>query len=377
MKVLQVSPTWWPATRYGGTIVSVRALASTLVAQDVSVSVATTNVDGPGDAAVPLDRPWMDQGVEINSFPSKFGRRTYWSPPMRRYLQQRTGEFDLVHTHSVFLWPTWQAARCARAAQRPLVLTPRGMLVPELIRARSTWPKRIWLRWFERSNLRGAAAIHVTSALERDDLLRMELGPLPRIVLIPNGVDMPAASTAARKTNQLLFVGRLCWIKGLTELLDAVARFPDLRLLVAGPDDEGLLPKLRARAQSLGIAERVSWLGAITPLERDRLLAESTMLLLPSLSENFGNSAAEAMAAACPVVVSSGAGIAEHVRAADCGIVVSPHASDIAAAISKLIAQPIEAAAMGERGRNYVKRHLAWAAVASEMKSLYQELLAR
>lgn len=375
MKVLHVTPTWWPATRYGGTIVSVRALCAALALSGTDVSVATTNVDGPGASAVPLDNAWTDQGVEINSFASRWGRRTYFSLPMRRFLRTQASRFDILHTHSVFLWPTWEAARCARLAHRPYVVTPRGMLVPELIRAKSTLAKTVWLRWFERSNLSHAAAIHVTSEVERVDLLRSNLGALPPIVVIPNGVDVPEVDFTVRKPAQLLFVGRLSWKKGIDRLIESMAMLPEITLVIAGPDNEGLQSRLQEQAARLGLHQRVRFLGEVDIAERDRLLSESALLVLPSLSENFGNSVAEAMAVACPVVVFEGVGAGEHVRVARAGLVVTPGVEPLAQAIRWMMDHRDEALQMGINGRRYVAERMSWAAIAARTQSLYRSVL--
>ena len=57
------------------------------------------------------------------------GRRLYRSPAMREALNLNIATFDIVHLHSVFLWPTSVAAQAARKAGVPYVLSPRGMLV--------------------------------------------------------------------------------------------------------------------------------------------------------------------------------------------------------------------------------------------------------
>ena len=61
--------------------------------------------------------------------------------------------FDIVHLHSVFLWPTSAAAQAARKAGVPYVLSPRGMLVEDLIRRKSSLAKRAWIALFERRNI--------------------------------------------------------------------------------------------------------------------------------------------------------------------------------------------------------------------------------
>ena len=89
---------------------------------------------------------------------------------MREALHLNIANFDIVHLHSVFLWPTSAAAQAARKAGVPYVLSPRGMLVGDLIRRKSSLAKRAWITLFERRNIEKAAAVHLTSEIEASEL---------------------------------------------------------------------------------------------------------------------------------------------------------------------------------------------------------------
>src|SRR4030095_10027708 len=164
LRLLHVVPTYLPALRYGGPIRSVHALCRALAADGHDVHVFTTSVDGPGDSDVALEQPVDLEGVKVTYFPSRRLRRLYWSPPMRRALAASVGGFDVGHLHAVYLWPIWAAARAAHAHGVPYVISPRGMLVPELIRRKSRWVKAAWIALVERGNLEAAAPIHATAA---------------------------------------------------------------------------------------------------------------------------------------------------------------------------------------------------------------------
>ena len=110
MKILHVVPTYYPAARYGGPIRSVHGLASALAAQGHDIHVYTTNADGKGVLPVPLDRPTQLDGVNVWYFATSVGRRLYRSPRMREALDLNICNFDILHLHSVFLWPTSAAA---------------------------------------------------------------------------------------------------------------------------------------------------------------------------------------------------------------------------------------------------------------------------
>ena len=166
MRILYVVPSYLPSVRYGGPIHSVHALAAAIVKCGHEVHVYTTDVDGPNNSAVPLGQPVNRDGVNVWYFKTSMGRRLYRSPDMNRALWSSLKQFDIVHLHSVFLWPTCAAAHVARQLGIPYIIAPRGMLVSELIRRKSWLAKSAWIALFERRNIEQAAAIHVTSEIE-------------------------------------------------------------------------------------------------------------------------------------------------------------------------------------------------------------------
>ena len=363
MKILHVSPTYLPARRYGGPIVAVHGLCKALAARGHEVDVFTTNVDGDGVLDVPLREPVLMDGVRVHYFPSAFPR-LYWSRSMPL---SRVAEYDLVHSHAVYLWPGVAAARAARKRGVPYVISPRGMLVPELIRGKSRLVKTAWLQLIERRALAGAAGIHFTSQLEWDDARRTNL-PLPSPFVVPNGIDIPPKPDVPRDENTLVFLGRINWKKGLDR---AIVALPDgARLVVAGNDEEGLTPRLEELAQKRGVADRVQFLGPVYGDAKWELLARATLFVLLSESENFGNAVLEALAMETPVVLSEGVGLAEEVVRAKAGVIG-------ASAIAPLLSDSASRAAMGANGRALVESRFAWPHVAAQMEKEYERCSTR
>src|SRR5215472_4904468 len=248
MRILHVASTYLPSLR-GGPIFSVHGLCRSLAARGHEVQVFTTNIDGSGITSTPIGTPVDLDGVQIQYFPCPLVRRLYWAPALSRALHHSIGELDVVHLHSVFLWPTWAAARAARDAGVPYVLSPRGMLVKDLIARRSQLAKSAWIHLIERSNVEKAAALHLTSQLEGREIERFGWR-LPRLAIIPNAIDEPLsqngkiASDVEAITSQqplVLFLGRLSWKKGLDRLLRAFAHTQFGIPAVVGPD-ENLAP---------------------------------------------------------------------------------------------------------------------------------------
>lgn len=367
-----MTPTYVPAWRYGGPIVSVHGLCKALARRGHSVSVYTTTVDGDADLDVATDRPQDVDGVAVSYFRCDGPRRLYWSSGLRRALQTTVRGFQIVHAHACFLLPPTWAARAAAAAGVPYLFSPRGMLVPELIAARSGWIKRAWIRGFDARSLREAAAVHVTSEREREDLLRVLPG-INRFAVVANGVDWPAqVNERGGRSDELrvLCLGRVNWKKGIDLAIRALASVPAARLRIVGNDEEGLRPELEKLAESLGLAERVAWSGPLYGAAKAAAYAEADVLLMPSLSENFGNSALEAMAAGLPVLTTPEVGAAALVQSAGAGLVVERSETALTAALARLAADPKARQRMGQAGRA-AAREQSWDAQAARMEAIY------
>lgn len=379
MRILHVVPSYLPAVRYGGPIVSVHGLCKALARRGHDVHVFTTNIDGAAESPVAVDVPVDMDGVKVWYFPVPMLRRLYWSPRMKAALVKHMAGFDVVHTHSVFLWPTWAAARVARHCHVPYILAPRGMLVQDLIRRKSSWLKRAWIRLIEQRNISNAAAIHVTSDLEAEDLNAFGFR-LPAIDVVPNGVELPDAQ-AGQSGNEslralsiepyLLFIGRINWKKGLDRLIPALTHLPNTRLLIAGNDEENYQPELEVLARRCHVTDQVRFLGPVYGPDKALLLSNALAFVLTSYSENFGNVVLEAMAAGCPVVLTPEVGAAEIVRRSGAGIVVPGTTEALSQALAQIVADPSQRAQMGRAGRSAVRDAYTWDAVARTMESAY------
>lgn len=362
MRILHVVPTYLPARRYGGPIVAVHGLCRALAARGHEVTVFTTNVDGAGALDVPLGALVNLDGVQVHYFASPFPR-LYFSPAMRRALAASMQGIDVVHSHAVWLWPGIAAGKAAASAHVPFVISPRGMLVPDLIRQKSRLVKSAWLALVERQNFARASAIHFTSRLEQDEAGRVAV-PLPSPFVVPNGIAFVARPDVAREPRTLVFLGRITWKKGLDRLIAALPAI-DARLVIAGNDEESLTPRLQELAVRHGVADRVEFAGPVYGDAKWELLARATLFVLLSTSENFGNAVLEALMMETPVVLSEGVGLADDVVRAGAGIVGIE-------GVPALLRDGDRRAEMGRRGRALVASEFAWPEVARQMEEAYR-----
>ncbi|MGD9804356.1 MAG: glycosyltransferase [Hyphomicrobiaceae bacterium] len=382
MRILFFAPNYMPATRYGGPIASSHGLAKALVELGHEVQVFTTNVDGPGVLDVPLATPVTLDGVKVRYFPINSPKRIYFSPAMGQAIKAEIATFDVAHVNGVYLWPGPHLATAAEKHGVPVVLSPRGMLVPELISGKSALVKRAWIAVKERAHLGRVAAIHVTSEEERDGIRRLGLDLAPLVVVgngvnaptpIPNADDIEKLWKGVAHGRRVLFLGRIDWTKGLELAIDAVCRHPEAQLLIAGPDQIGLRRELEPRLKRPDGTFVGRFLGAVQGADKWALLAGADVLLVPSIKESFGISAAEALCVGTPVICTAGVGVASIVKRCDPGAVVPRSTEALAGALAAVLGDDGRRQRAGALGRQIMASEYSWRAIAQRMEAIYAD----
>jgi 1,4-alpha-glucan branching enzyme len=201
-----------------------------------------------------------------------------------------------------------------------------------------------------------------------------------RLMVISNGVrpiTLPKRSTA---NQTILYVGRLVIEKGVQHLLEALPGllgwFTKLKLVIAG--NGPYQRELQQLAETLRIQDRVHFVGFVTEMERNRLLAECRVAVFPSLYEPFGIVALEAMTAGVPVIVSRTGGLAETVTHEAIGLSFKPgDVADLQNCLIRILKNPAWATAMSRRAQEKVAREYTWQAVAQKTSQVYLQELAR
>lgn len=319
----------------------------------------------------------------LRSFPLGIGpRRLGISPGMHEWLRVavESGEVEIVHNHGMWqansLYPGWACA--GRVAH--LVVSPRGAL--------SSWAmshgsllKRIFWPLLQRPVLNSAACFHATCSAEYEDIRR--LGFKQPVAIIPNGIDI--ASPLPKVTSELrtlLFLGRIHPKKGLDMLLAAWSRvqdeFPNWRLQIVGSDAgyhgaTGYLSKLKAAAVRRRLV-RLEFCGELRGQDKLASYCNADLFVLPTHSENFGMTVAEALAAGTPCVVTKGApwaGLQRH----HCGWWIEIGEDEMVACLMDSLARPrLELEAMGAIGRKWMLDEYSWDRIGSMMAETYRWL---
>jgi len=361
-------------------------MVTALRLKGVDATILTTNDDCE---SLLNDLPIGDwttySGVPVLAFPR-------WSPPMgalrefaysaglNQWLPKNISNFDLLHVHALFSFPSTVAMLHARHSRVPYLLRTIGQLSPWSL-ARSKARKQLMLRLVERGNINAARYLHFTTTLERDECFTA-LGQSYPSLLLPLGVRLPSLPLGgwpAKKGLRLLFLSRLHPKKQLDVLLRALALFQqasplcDWQLDIAGSGEPAYLASLQKLAGQLNLNHRCRWLGHVQGDAKTSLLQQADWFLLPSASENFGIAVVEALAAGTPVIISPQVAVAELIEGSGAGLVCP---SDPAALCQALLSHDQgPSSAMRLAARSLAETTFSWNSVADQLVTTYRHIL--
>ncbi|GAC1313848.1 MAG: glycogen synthase [Chloroflexota bacterium] len=312
---------------------------------------------------------------------------------------------DIVHCHT---WYTHLGG----------ILIQRGYDIPMALTVHSLEPLRPWKReqlhggydlslWIESTALTTADAVIAVSRGTREDVLRVSSVQPERVHVIYNGIDTslyrPSRETDALERHGVdpsqpivLFVGRITRQKGIVHLVRAIPNIDtdaQIVLCAGAPDTREVAAEMEAAVAAVRAQHpRVIWIQEMLP--RDQLIqfySHADVFCCPSIYEPFGIINLEAMACGTPVVASAVGGIPEVVVDGETGVLVPVEQSSdapfepldpetfsrqIAAAISRLLADPPLRERMAAAGRTRVEREFSWTAIANQTVELYRSLVA-
>jgi glycosyltransferase involved in cell wall biosynthesis len=302
------------------------------------------------------------------------------------YRQFRQGRFDIVHSISPKAGLlAMLAASLARVPHRIHTFTGQVWVT------RTGW-RRWLLKQFDRLLATLATYVLVDSPsqlafLRAEGILRPGKGEVIGKGSIC-GVDgqrfSPDAAAALQvrrevgvdgKAALLLFLGRIKRDKGVFDLTSACCalarRRPDVRLLMVGPDEEGLTKVLAGLA---GPAQLIHVGYTDMP---QRYMAAADVLCLPSYREGFGMVVIEAAVVGLPAVASRIYGITDAVAEGETGLLHVPgDVAGIESALERLIADPDLRRAMGAAARERALRDFSMERVSAELMAFYGKILA-
>lgn len=317
------------------------------------------------------------------SFNRGFLRHYGYTPRLVPWLRRHAREYDVVIVNGLWNFTAFGGAMTLPSQRTPYFVFTHGMMDPWF---KKTYPLKHFVKiafWLlaEGRLLAGARSVFFTSEEER----RLARGQFPlwryNEQVVGYGTAAPPAASAAQRAAfravtpelgdrpYLLFLSRIHRKKGCDLLIDAFAKVaaqrPHLQLVIAGPDQEGLVSVFQERAKALGIADRIHWPGMLKGDAKWGAYRGAEAFILPSHQENFGIVVAEAMACGTPVLITNKVNIWREIEATGAGLVENDDAAGTEALLRGWLAMDaVQQAAMREAALRAFRSHFDVAEVA-------------
>ncbi|OQY75804.1 MAG: hypothetical protein B6D44_00735 [Ignavibacteriales bacterium UTCHB2] len=389
MNILFISPSFHPATYYGGPIYSTHELAKALKQQNFNVIVITTNANGKEKLKIKPNY-WrkLENDLPVKYFKSLDSRGTSLS--MLWNLRSEIKKADIVYLISIFSAPTPSTIFLCKLLNKPIIISPNGQLGKWCLEQGNPF-KKLWLNTFIQPYI-NHLHWHLTSKSEERDVLAVY--PSAKTFVVPNGVSQELFLLNEKKKDKTFYnkytdfdcsnkkiiisMGRLQKVKGFDILIEAIAMieklvpnlFRDLILFIAG-EDFGERKNLELLIDKLVLKEKVFLVGMIEGLEKIEFLRNGDVFALASHHENFGMVYAEALAAGTPVIASKNTPW-QDVEKFICGKWVVNTPEEFAEAIIEVLKADL--INMSINSSNYVREYFSWEKLAKTFISKIEQL---
>jgi len=319
------------ANKSAGPSYSVTRLCKALIENNNQVNLLTV-----GD-----DVDYQSEFFEILFRQSLFKSRLFHSVSMYNWLKKNAynQNIEILHSHSLWTMPNIYPSYISYKNKIPLFYSPRGTLSKWAFESGS-FAKKIFWPLFQKKALERVSCFHATAYSEYEDIRKM--GFTQPVAIIPNGIDI----------------------------------HPDWQLTIAGPDNYGYLDFIKLMTSDLGL-ERVSFVGELHGEAKFRAYGEANIFVLPTYSENFAMTVAEALMMGTPAIVSKGApweGLMENKAGWWIDIGVEPLFKCFNEALKLDRSALID---LGLNGSKWMEKDFSWPEITSMMIRAYKWSLGR
>jgi glycosyltransferase involved in cell wall biosynthesis len=298
-----------------------------------------------------------------------------YTPRLTRWINTNFSRFDGVVIHGLWQYHSYGTYR-SLLGKLPYIVFPHGMLDSYF---RQTYPLKhlyksaYWLA-LERRVLRDAKAVCFTSQAEHDCSVGTFWLDSWKAAIVSFGTAAAKGNAetqrelflntfpSLRSKRILLFLSRIHRKKGCDILIEAFARIaadhPDLDLVIAGPDHDGLRNILFRQTENLGLQNRIHWTGMLREDEKWGAFRAADAFVLPSHQENFGVAVAEALACGIPTLISNKVNTWPDILACGAGLVDDDTVDGTHRNLVRFLSMcPAEGHLMSVRARDCFQKH--------------------
>lgn len=376
-----ITPSFYPAIRYGGPIFSSIYMLRELPRCNVSVKVLTTNVNGSSRLNVECNKnvqlkeaPGIDVEYCKETFSNKFSFSMLLKMPLSII------RCEVVHAQSIFSLSTPLAILFSTILFKPIVISPRGSLGKWCLSSNKKL-KRLWLKLFFQPFLK-RIYWHVTADFEAQDLFRVfPTVEKETITVIPNGIHIEDHKYLEREQlfqklqlqfqdEYILVMGRIDKKKGIDYTIESLKYVQNIHLVVAGPD-YGEKNTLLELSSKLGLSGRVHFVGQVNGITKWSLYKHAVLFCMNSRHENFGNVYLESLSVGTPIIASINTPW-EFINRTEAGLCVVNEPFSIGESIREMLSK--ESTLVSEACLEQCKLFL-WETLAIEMANFYRKIV--
>ena len=378
MKVVHVGLDLVPSS--GGSVVSIRDFSKVTESSIISFTQPTK---------LKRECSAIHGTIHIETSAGFFGRTFSWAPHVnRRFAMECISGADVIVCHVLLRYHVHWVRAMAKKYKIPYLIIPHGCLDPYVFSYRSL-VKKVWFYLFGNPFLKSASGVIFATKRERLKASRYYSGQNCHVIHWPVSaldVDRRALAKAAicskhgigLKDKIIIFLGRLHPTKRPLETIAAFAQaqISGTHLVIIGPEETLSRQQCLDLIVKLGV-ENVHLVGPIYGEDKNDYLLASDAYISLSLKENFGYTAAEALSAGLPLILSPGNDLADDLAALDCGWMLPDDMTETAAsAINEFASLPMnQLQTMGQRGRCWALENLCFEKFAERVQSVLRKIL--
>lgn len=403
LKILSVSPSYYPALEFGGPITALRSLNKHLKDIDVEISVVTTSAGI--ESFENKHRVDLVDGIQVNYFPifPLFDNFTptgwHFSIPLFLHVMKSAKYYDVIYCRSLWNFPTIVCYLASILSGKPLIIAATGKLTPKAFAIKSSKKRFFWKLLFKR--IVKHAYIHFVSETEKL-ISERNIGISGKGIVIETGTDLVNYnhrktssvlnfSQTDKMTKKILFLGRVHPIKGLDLLVEMFSKVlcfePNVALIISGPYEGQYHLELKKLIHDLGlsfievqpfdlkskvIAGKVVFTGSVIGEVKNWILSSADIYCQLSVSEGFSNSIIEAMAFSKPIVISDGCNF-YHTNLDTFGFIVK-NSSGASVHILELLQDDLKREQYSKAAYNHIVQFYTWDEIAKKARSVLQRI---
>lgn len=286
---------------------------------------------------------------------------------------------DIIQTNTCWLPMASIVVEKAKKNHIPVIYCPHGMLEPWIMK-RHHWMKKVpALFLYQKKALQTSDVLLATAESEKQNLLKLNYNK--HIEVLPNCVDTNKIEIKKnwKKTHTILFLSRIHPKKGINFLFEAIAlskkALKDYKIIIAGDGEKSYIQELHRQSERLEMNEYIEFVGGIYGTPKWELYRNADVMILPTYSENFGISIAEALACGTPVITTKGTPW-QDLETRNCGWwteIGTNATTDALQSFLQCSEQELEI--MGRNGRKLVEEKYSSNMIAKQMMELYKNVI--